>query len=284
MKIGLFYKMPNRMVGCWKVANNLIRGLQQLNIQVSENKIEEYNGSIHGSITEFENRTLPKNTLIGPEIMVLPTDMSWVWQTWNNLVQPSQWVVDYMRTFPITKNNKLWVWSVGIDTNQFNDDNKNITTDCFIYYKNVTHQTPISKLNNVTNVLKSKNISYKVIEYGNYNEDQLKQLCKTCKFCIMLCGTESQGIAYMEILSSGVPMYVIDEKTFKYSSFTFTNDNVSSAPYFNNECGIKTTDINSLDLFINNLDKYNPRKYILENHTLKIGAQKYVDILLQIGK
>ena len=48
---------------------------------------------------------------------------------------------------------------------------------------------------------------------------------------------------------------------------------------------LKSTNFTStiFQQFLNNLKKYNPRKYILENHTLKLGAQKYYDILLKIN-
>ena len=41
--------------------------------------------------------------------------------------------------------------------------------------------------------------------------------------------------------------------------------------------------LKGLDEFLNKLDKYSPRDYIIENHTLKMGAEKYYNILLEIN-
>jgi hypothetical protein len=92
----------------------------------------------------------------------------------------------------------------------------------------------------------------------------------------------------MEVMSSGVPVLVIEEKTFLYSDYKFTNENVSACPYFDERCGMKTTIEtigNDINMFIENVNsnKYNPRQYIVENHTLIKGAEKYVQILERVN-
>jgi len=95
-----------------------------------------------------------------------------------------------------------------------------------------------------------------------------------------LNGTESQGIAYMEILSSGIPCYVFNRNIFSYKSYSCL---ASSVPYFSEECGIISDDLdfNKFDDFLNKIDLFNPRKYILENHTLEISARNYIRLLLR---
>lgn len=284
-KIGLFTNINNHgmMCGCWKVSHNLIVGLKKLGIEVSLNKSEKYNGCL---INETLSDSLPKNTLIGPEIMVLPNENSLVWKKWKHWTQPSQWVIDYMRTFNETEGCNLHEWPVGIDTEQFNDSNRGpFKYDCFVYYKNVTHQTPPSKLNFVENGLEQRGMKYKTLIYGNYEEEELIKCTKECKFGIFIIGTESQNIALLEVLSSNVPVYVFDETTFQYNDFSFSNTNVSGAPYFSPECGCKFHELNFdlFDKFVQKIDSYNPRNYIMKNHTLIHGAQKYIDILVKIN-
>ena len=219
--------------------------------------------------------------------MVLPSEDPSLWNKWKNWTQPSQWVIDYMQTFNETTGCNMYVWPVGIDTEKFIPiGNGRKHFDCFVYYKNVTQQTPIQKLQRIQDVLNKKGISHAVITYGQYDEDGFRRLMKKCKFGIFLTGTESQGIAYMEALSSGIPLIIIEEKVFAYSNYSFSNANVSAAPYFDDRCGEKI-DINDFDLkigsFIQKLKFFNPREYIIENHTLEKGAQKYYDILLKIN-
>jgi hypothetical protein len=272
------------MNGCRKLKLNLCRGLDELGVEYIENKEGDVNGCLHGAVQGFTNKTLPPDTLIGPEIMVLPTDMPSHWTKFKNWCQPSQWVVDYMKTFKECENTRFYVWPVGIDTDEFKHNRGKTEQDCFIYYKNVTKQTPEQKLHYVRRELENRKLSYKVLEYGKYKEDELKHLSSTSKFCISLVGTESQGIGIMEIMSIGCPVYVIDEKQFKYGGYTFDGHNVSSTPYFNNECGLIDKDLSKIDLFVNTIHSYNPSNYIMNNHTCRHGAQKYIDILRRVNE
>jgi len=93
-------------------------------------------------------------------------------------------------------------------------------------------------------------------------------------------------LAIMECMASGVPVLVIEEKTFLYAGFSFTNENVSACPYFDSRCGVKTSMENlenDLKLFVENWQTYKPRDYIMENHTLRKGAEKYVEILEKVN-
>jgi hypothetical protein len=70
-----------------------------------------------------------------------------------------------------------------------------------------------------------------------------------------------------------IPIYVLDTKLWN-NYFPAT-----SVPYFDNRCGFIEINLNNLDLFYDKLQEFNPRQYILENHTLMTSAQKYIDIL-----
>ena len=55
-------------------------------------------------------------------------------------------------------------------------------------------------------------MDYVVLNYGSYTELDLLSAGEQSLFAILNTSTESQGIAYQEILSMGVPCYVIDKK------------------------------------------------------------------------
>jgi len=277
MKIGIWHKTPDRIVGCKKVVDNLKKGLDQLGQEYIENQLGDINGCIHGSVPEFKNRTLPKKTVIGPEIMILPEEMPDAWSAYKNWIQPSQWVVDYMKQSYLTRRTNFYVWSAGIDVKQFYCNRLDTDQDCFIYYKNVTRQTPVEKLQKVKNHLDKKRITYKVIEYGIYDENRLIELASKSKYAIWLVGTESQNIALMEVLAMDCPIYVINEPEFSYHAYKFQG--ASSAPYFDYRCGIIAKDINKLTEFIDNLNNYAPHSYIQEYHTCKKSAERYIEIL-----
>jgi hypothetical protein len=283
--VGLYFTQIGTVVGCKKVVDNLLSGLNELGIQVCINSPGDLNGCVHGGIPAFDNRTLPSNTLIGPEIMVLPNEMSWAWGAYKNWTQPSQWVVDYMQTSPLTTGINFHVWPVGINTDMFNENNRGgFQRDCFIYYKTVTKQVNQTHLDSVIAECTKLGLSYEVITYGTYTEAKYRELINTSKFGIFLTGTESQGIAYMEALAMGLPLYIIEVNEFYYElqNYRFTSPNVSAAPYFDSRCGVKHKDLSQLPNFIQTLGTYTPRSYILDNHTVKLGATKYMNILRSI--
>lgn len=270
MKIGLFYNNSN--FGPGKVVQNLIQGIDELkNNEICHNQFGDLNGSLN--VIRFD---LPLDTYMGPNLVILPNDNDLLFKSYQNIIVPSKWVYDKYKSFDFVRENHIYIWSVGIDTDKFNDCNKSITKDCFIYYKNRKAEDLII----VQNILDRMQLAYEVIKYGEYNEDKLIEITKKCRFCIMLDNTESQGIATMEILSSDVPCFVINKNIWDhYPDYRF---NATSVPYFDERCGMvinSTEEMNQLSLFISRLNNYNPRSYIIENHTLAIGASNYLKIL-----
>jgi len=81
----------------------------------------------------------------------------------------------------------------------------------------------------------------------------------------------------MEVLSSGVPIYVIDQDIFTYRGFKYTG--CSSAPYFDSQCGTKFNNMSGFDSFLQGLETYNPRAYIIKNHTEMKSAENYIKLL-----
>lgn len=280
-KIGLFFHPRTKVDGMNKVLWNLTKGLNELGIEYSENTLEKYNGCLQGGVPNYYR--LPKDTLMGVSLMEIPTNDTRIWCIYNRFVTCSDWVKEKYKQFPTqTQGKQISVWASGIDTERFNDNDRNITQDCFIYYKTVTNHVNSNDLIRVSNELAKRNLTFSVIEYGKYTEEQLIATAKRSRFCVLLTGTESQGIAQMEIMSMGCPLYVFDQKIWRRERrqpFTFRE--ATSAPFFNKECGeiVEGIDFLMLDTFIHNLPSYHPREYIEAAFTLKKCAQRYNDII-----
>jgi len=274
MKIGVYHNCSDKITGCWKVTWNLINGLKELGVEVIENGRGDYNGVIQDC---FDRYSVPGNALIGPEIFVLPTEKSGLLATFKNWVQPSKWVIEYQKQFAETRDNNMYAWPVGVDTERFNDKNRRPKYDCFIYLKSVTRRNENVRLEDIESYLKRYKYTYKIIKYGDYSEPEFMDLVNRCMFGIWFVGSESQNIALLECLAMGCPVYVIDQNMFYYKDFTFKG--CSSAPYFDYRCGVKRPDFADIERFAADIDKYKPREYVTDNHTLARGAQKYLDIL-----
>lgn len=167
---------------------------------------------------------------------------------------------------------------VGIDTDKWQMvERQTEHLRCLLYYKNRSQQDLLV----VKKILNKYNVEYKELHYGNYHENDLINHCKWANFCILLTGTESQGIAYMEILSTNLPCFVFNKPSWNYDG-KYKTVPATSVPYFDKTCGeiVENIDLKKFEDFLNGVQekKYNPSHYINENFNLKKCSQEYVNL------
>ena len=269
------------------VYKNLRKGLELLGIEVQNYPIvisEEFDYcvclsdpvALQGSLGDAPF----KPHLVGPNMWELPEES--VAAKHQDFLVPSQWVKDLYLTFDIMKDKNIHVWPVGIDTDEWYDKRgEEKLGDCLIYHKGMPEATK----NLVVELCLDKGLSWGALSYGSYHESALHDATKQCRFAILTTKTESQGIAYQQILASGLPCFV-----FEKAEWDDRADGVkcpaSAVPYFDERCGVKVREGASREEiyeaftgFLENLDTFNPRAYIEENLTLEVCAQKIIDIL-----
>jgi glycosyltransferase involved in cell wall biosynthesis len=264
------------------VVTNLQKGLEKIGVTyygVYHSRAAKYTGILQFCMPDLLYQYSTKKPLLGPNLFVLPTDNPKLCDDFDNFIVPSQWVKDLYITFDLLKNKNIFVWPVGIDTEIWKptvENKKEI--DCFIYFKNRTEQD----LEIVKAICRKFNLTFKVIGYGSYLEKELKELCEKAKFAILLTGTESQGIAYLNILSSNIPCYVFNTPTWK-DEYKKISCEATSVPYWDERCGViaNNVDLNHFKQFLdaNENNKFEPRNYILDNLTLEKSAQAYYNML-----
>lgn len=107
---------------------------------------------------------------------------------------------------------------------------------------------------------------------------------KISKYCFVINGTESQGIALEELMSCNVPLFVWDVNSWNDIGEQYKSP-ATSVPYWSNTCGEKFLNEEELNIkfdeFLKNIDSYNPRNYILENLNLKKQALELIKIFKQ---
>jgi len=268
-EIGLFYDNQSNRPG--KVRDNLIKGLTNIGVVVKHNQPSHLTGWLHG----VPNVNTPASWLLGPNLFTLPTDInSEFWTQSRNIVVPSDWVKNlYDAIFKIQNQSvKVSSWAVGIDTEKFTKQTGD-RRKCLIYHKRGSEDV----LNEIRKTLSLLKIDCIVLRYGEYSEKDLMAACGESLFAILNTSTESQGIAYQEILSMGVPCYVIDKDT--WNDRAEVSCPASSAPYFDDRCGIKHKNLSRLAEFLDKLSTFRPRDYILDNLTLEKSASEYVKLL-----
>ena len=141
----------------------------------------------------------------------------------------------------------------------------------------------------VTDLLKNNNIDYKIIKYGSYDGNQYHNMLQEVKLCIWVGGHESQGFAFQEALSIGVPLLVYDVSTMKQevnnNQFNYLNYSIpltaTTASYWDPMCGEKTIHPHEIDgllkKMLGSLDSYRPREFIERELSDKVCFKRLLD-------
>ena len=269
------------MNGPHKVVNNLIKSLDQENIDyaINEEKYEhnflvQYDATAHEKHSKIEQDT----TIIGPQVWLFDGYGQFLIENQNyykKIIAPSQWVKDkFINKFNLPEN-KVAVWPVGIE--EFNNK-REINYDCLIYFK----RRDQSELDAVKKFLVDNGFSYRMVEYGTYGEDGFKQLVNSAKFCFLINGTESQGIAVQEIMSMGVPIIAWDIKEWLDQGEAYRVP-ATSVPFWDERCGEKFFTVDKMretfDNFYARINNYNPKDYVHDNLSFKSSVNTLLDIL-----
>lgn len=261
------------------VYQNLVKGIEELGnyALVSSPEKADYIGCLQlYNIAALSKNNL-KDILYGPNMFVHPEELGQLLNHIRTYVLPSQWSINLTKQTKMVNHVDFKIWSVGIDTDEWKPrSQERKKQDCFLYVKNRSSED--RKL--VEMLLHKFKQSYQVLSYGSYQEHQLKEACANSSYCVLLTGTESQGVAYMQVLSSGLPCYVFEQSKW-ISENGQRSGPATSVPYFNDQCGSVAMDLDLLhfESFLASVDSYEPRSYITENHTLKQSAEKYIELL-----
>lgn len=275
-KIGIFIANSEKNWGPGKLAHNTIKGFDLLNIPYAINEYGDYNLCICGDKFKryFIDEKVP-NAVIGPCCMNLPTENIESFSMYETFLVASKWYMDNWKTYGV---NNVKYWFGGIDTDYFTDC-KNESAGCFIYYKNREYD----ELERIINILSRLHIECKIINYGNYTESEFININNKSKFGIILSNTETQGFAIMECMSMNTPLFVLDKNNWMELYFGAT-----SVPYFSEKCGmvIPESDIKNKQLleerfvtFISNLERYNPREFILDGYKITDSISLLLEIM-----
>jgi hypothetical protein len=221
--------------------------------------------------------------IFGPQFSIFPEDRLKIIKgpkTVYNLL--SKWVINIWEKFPVCNNLNLVALPFGVDTEKF-IDNKSIyeRNKVMVYFK---HRNP-ADLYFIESFLKYKNINYSVFSYDRkYHENEYISYLQNSKYCIWVDAHESQGFALQEALSCNVPLLVwnVTSMNQEYGS-TYSNLPATTTSYWDNKCGELFYNVNEFEVtynkFIENINNYKPREFILENLSVDVCESKLIEFI-----
>ncbi len=146
--------------------------------------------------------------------------------------------------------------------------------DCFVYFK----QRELADFAYVLEELNRRRLTYKIITYGKYKEEDYLNTLQKSKFGIWIGRHESQGFGLEECLSCDVPLLVWDctsmfqeydnDKMVYQEHLGRKNLLATAKPYWDSTCGLSFTTKEEFPAFLSLMTQYytkfHPRDFILQ--------------------
>jgi hypothetical protein len=274
--------------GPGKVFGNLVRGLDKIRYPYVIN--QELNATkrlwVHDSVTAlYSLRSSGAFKALGPNLFLLPADIPRSLDLGGALyLQPSDWAKRFWEGAGFTACPTT-SWPVGIDTDLFRPaGHGELRNQVILYHK---RRDP-GELRQIREVLGRLRVPHILIMYGEYLEDMYRQALRNSAFVLWHGCHESQGIALEEALACDVPVLVCDvsrlseEKGgYKYPT-ELGNTKVTSAPYFDESCGLKMRDLSQLEpsigFMLDHRKEFAPRAFVMRHLSLDGQARAFVDL------
>ena len=224
-----------------------------------------------------------KKFIFGPHFSVFPNHkMNLINNKYTNAIyiQPSKWAADVWINMGV-KHIPIKYMPFPVNTNLFSPSNENNKNSVFIYFKS----RKIDELNFLKQFLNHKNIEYKIFDYRiKYQESDYIDYLKKSKYGIWLGRHESQGFALQEALSTNIPLLVWDVKSMNQEEgYNYPEIFGTVIPYWDNQCGEFFYTKEEFECkyieFMNKLNTYEPRQFILENLSVEKCSEKLVNLI-----
>ena len=231
-----------------------------------------------------------KKFIFGPHFSLFPDNRLYQINNVNKnsvYIQPSLWPItfwqhySYFNTFQ--KSNRSVPFKplfLPVNTEKFKPI-KEKREKVFIYFKRRNKDELIL----IKNFLHQKNIDFVIFDYvKRYNEEDYLKYLQNSKYGIILDAHESQGFAIEEALSCDVPLLVWNVTSMNQEEGSnYLNIPATSIPYWDERCGEyfynKDQFEKTYNKFINKLNTYKPREFVIENLSVKKCAEIFKNLL-----
>ena len=243
------------------------------------------------NLAEFEAKTRGLRRAIGPmcftagDFHVKDPSEHTVWNLGRRgdmlFLAPSfwfaKWISQGLPFYDLEKYQRpLAIWGGGVDADWFCPSpvprHLAIKRDFFVYFKS-QNWTELADVHSYlfTHYFRMRGIT---VQYYYYNHEELRDLAQTSRFCIFMSTVETQGIASLEIMACGCPLFVIDPGQFDHDGYTLKG--ATSVTCWDDQlCGMKSSmgrmeqDFPS---FLTKLNSYIPHEFVERRYSLRASA------------
>ena len=273
-----------------KNKEGLIKLLKKLEIQYNFGNINDIKNFdiIYSPSLPINSALYPKKKFIfGPHFSVFPDKRLSVIDNINKnavYIQPSEWVCKLWSYFKEIQHIPLKQMCFPVNTEKFiplNIKTHLTRKKVFIYFK----RRKSEELTFLKTFLHNKNIEFKVFDYvKRYEEEDYLKYLQESKYGIILDAHESQGFAIEEALSCDVPLLVWNVRSLNQEEgVNYPDIPATSIPYWDNRCGeyfYKEEEFEGkYKEFMNKLDTYKPREFVLENLCVEKCAINFINLI-----
>lgn len=227
-----------------------------------------------------------KRFIFGPHLSIFPDQrLDRINNTPKNCfyIQPSPWARDVWIHQNAEKHLPVKSFPFTVETDKFLPISaKAERTEIFIMFK---HRDP-NELKFVEDFLRNKGLGYRVFKYGCYNEDDYLKYLQKSKYGIWIGRHESQGFALHESLSCDVPLLVwsVMNMQQQYGWAGCPDVPGTTIPYWDTRCGEYFNHKNDFEAtynkFIEKIDTYRARSYILDTVSVEQCAKNFKEVFL----
>jgi hypothetical protein len=237
----------------------------------------------------FKAVRLDNPALFGPGDLPAPAAVEAIMSQANIRIatQPSLWACQF---YEQRLGDRIQPLFVGIDTEAWADLSGGAKDLDVLVYDKIRwnrNERRADLLEPFLAMLGRRGLSVEVLRYGHHHLGQFRRGLRRARALAFLTEHETQGLAYQEAMSSGVPVFAWDEGMLvdPLLADQLPGLVVSSVPYFDDRCGMtfQTAGMEErFELFWSGLPRFRPRDYVLDTLALRHGARRYLDLLARV--
>jgi hypothetical protein len=191
----------------------------------------------------------------------------------KKILVPSQWVRSYLIESLKINEKVLVVWPSGVNVEYWLPNKSIVTKNTVLIYQKTNKYTKL--ITDYCRVIKDFGLTPIVVKYGMYKQVDYKSYLEKSKFLVWFGETESQSMAQFQAWAMDVPTLVLRVEKYNDGESSY---NASSSPYLNSETGeffdSGLPSHNVINSWLDRLNTFSPRNWILKGHTLIYAKNK----------